>query len=311
MASMEVPGRSMYDPNPHQLCCQPCTFDGITEAAEMYCKVCREFLCSKCVSFHRRARLLRSHHLIDKDSLLTETMEPLHENNSEYCEEHPNELIKYYCPTHESLYCADCYILDYHKCKMELVTKMAAGFKDAESYKKFKSSISKLTDDFSTNTSELERMVNANDDNQRKDTKQVLEFQAHIVASLNETFKHITAQVASANQDSKAILSDLQTRSKAAGDEATSLKDYIDGNEDNNVLLFISTLRSQIKMGEVSHKLQQIIAEQELVPKYEFVRNEEAETSLENPSWIGVYRKVCAERCTEGLGDKDGKYTGL
>jgi len=229
-------------------------------------------------------------------------MEPLHENISEYCEEHPRELIKYYCPTHKSLHCADCYILDFHKCKMELVTKVAAGFKDGESYKEFKSKMSKLTDDFSINTSELEKKVNANKNNERKDTEQVLAFQAHITASLNKTCKQITAQIAKANQDSNAALSDLQERSKATGDEASSLKDYIDGNEDNDVLLFISTHRSQIKMGEISNKLQQIMEEQKVVPKYEFVKNAEAEASLANPSWIGVYRKIGVERITGGLG---------
>lgn len=64
---MEVPGRferkpmASKDPTVH---CDPCVSDGRQETAEGYCRMCKEYLCPTCISFHRKFRMTKSHTIL-------------------------------------------------------------------------------------------------------------------------------------------------------------------------------------------------------------------------------------------------------
>jgi len=235
---------SVADPDgPHCQLCDNCV------AAEAYCKVCKEFMCSACSNAHRRSRGTRHHQLLDKESMPSDIpgndYEPSHEILSEYCEEHPHELIKYFCPQHQSLHCGDCVVLSQHKCKMEVISKVSFGFKDSGMYKDVKFNISQLADDVCEHTIELEKQTKILDDKEQNDKTQVLDFQSKVIARLNEKFQSLTAQIAQSSQESKVSLSLLQQKAKENEVEATGLKTELVNNESNDVLLFISTYKSQ------------------------------------------------------------------
>ena len=116
VTSMEVPGKTPPQIAQH---CDLCAEGDENISAETYCPVCDEYLCTPCATSHQRSRSSRNHKLVDKGSMPRKRSEKGQENVSEYCKDHPRELVKYYCPTHGDLLCGDCIvsIITRAKCK--------------------------------------------------------------------------------------------------------------------------------------------------------------------------------------------------
>lgn len=273
--------------------CQQCDS---SEAAEAYCIVCRKFQCSMCFNAHRRSSDTRHHQVLHNKPMLTvipgKDYEQSQAHLSEYCEEHPHELIKYFCPQHQSLHCGDCVVLSQHKCKMEVISKASVGFKDSSVYKDVKLNISQLADDACEQTIELEKLTKVLDVKEQNDKTQVLDFQSKVIARLNEKFQNLTAQITQSSQESKVTLSILQEKSKENKVEATGLKSELVSNESNDVLLFISTYKSQKKARAISNKLRQLVKERGKIQGYVFVPNHDLEAAIERPNSVGIYRNT-------------------
>ena len=80
--------------------------------AEAYCQDCVSPLCSECVASHTRMKLLKAHEVVSLESANSDLV-----TTSFPCDTHPNEVLKYYCSSCQTLACSDC-MLDHsnHKC---------------------------------------------------------------------------------------------------------------------------------------------------------------------------------------------------
>ena len=87
--------------------------DDNNKAAEAYCQECVSPLCSECVSIHKQLKSLKAHEIVSLESASTGAV------TSFPCDTHPNEVLKYYCSSCQTLACSDC-MLDHsnpgHKC---------------------------------------------------------------------------------------------------------------------------------------------------------------------------------------------------
>ena len=80
--------------------------DGATAMSR--CVECTEFLCSVCVTAHKRFRLTKDHRIILLDALQVDKSSvhrPVH------CPQHSPELYMFYCEVCEELICKECTIL--------------------------------------------------------------------------------------------------------------------------------------------------------------------------------------------------------
>jgi len=296
MSDLEVPGKCAPTPLRDQRYCQVCIEGGECLPAETYCTVCREFLCYVCSNVHRRSRALRQHRLLEKDEMPTKDVscspEQDYENTSEFCEEHPKELIKYFCPQHRTLHCGDCSVLKTHPCQMEVISRVAEGFIDSKAYRNIKSSINQLKEEVVKTKDDLVTLSSCVDNAEKEDIAKVNAIQQRIMKSLQEHVNELTSQIASTNQTSKFKIAALLEQSTEVEMEATRLTDDIENNENNDTMLFISSYRSLMKVAGLTDSVKQIVQEHTNVPKYEFVQNKVTEAKLVSPTWIGEYRKV-------------------
>ncbi|XP_052807993.1 uncharacterized protein LOC128236901 isoform X2 [Mya arenaria] len=112
---MEIPGKILQSTVSaiDEKCCKPCYEDREFIQAEAYCTSCKKGLCATCVIAHRKQ--MRSHRIFDKI---------YDEESYEPCERHPKEVIKYYCPEHDSPICGHCSVLEHGSCKVEIISEM-------------------------------------------------------------------------------------------------------------------------------------------------------------------------------------------
>ena len=291
MADLEVPGKVPLIPDTDAPYCQLCIEGGECVLAEAYCTIDKEFLCSGCSNAHRRSKTTRNHPLLDKENMPSKVgVEEVHENISEYCEKHSRELIKYFCPEHQSLLCGDCIAFDAHTCKVKAIGNVSKSFIDSSVYKDIKSHINKLADNACKTTAALEKKGIDIDNSERKDKDEVGDFQSHVIACLNEKFQKLTSQITATSQEFKVKLIHLQERSKATEAEATRLKADMEENESNNVLLFISAHRAQQRANLIPDKLHRIEEEIGKIPTYEFTPSSKFNEALNGSNSIGIYR---------------------
>jgi len=110
-------------------------------------------MCTVCSNVHRRSKATRNHTLLANDEMPTESPPESTENLSEYCEDHPRELIKYFCPTHKSLHCGDCIVQSKHRCEMEMISTVSGNFKESSDYRDIEMKICALNDNACKNKS--------------------------------------------------------------------------------------------------------------------------------------------------------------
>ena len=291
MASCEVPGRRTSTPlKPFTYTCNPCSEGGENEEADCFCTICKEFFCVDCASVHRRMRLTRNHRLVDTESMSTQPMEPANENLSEYCAEHPQELIKYYCPDHKSVHCGDCIVRSNHTCKMEILTDVAKGFKDSNEYQILKTKIDDIYKNAGIFKTDMINWAIAVVKLESQSKNDLDRYEEDTIKTLKQKFKELKADVmakAQANQSSISVLKDKYT---AAQTKAQSLKGDLIKKEDNEVDLFIftQTMRESLKL--LCHELENIENDQSKVHSYDLVINSEFRTYLEERQPV-VYKE--------------------
>ena len=92
--------------------------DDNNKAAEAYCQECASPLCSECEAGHKRMKSLKAHEVVSLESANTGVV------SSFPCDAHPNEVLKYYCSSCQTLACSDC-VLDHSNQKCNRLEDVA------------------------------------------------------------------------------------------------------------------------------------------------------------------------------------------
>jgi len=280
--------------------CDLCAEGDENIPAETYCTVCNEFMCTPCATVHQRSRSSRNHKLVDIESMPRKRSEKSQENVSEYCKEHPRELVKYYCPTHGDLLCGDCIVKNNHTCKMEVIADVSKGYGNSTEFKQHEVKLKTITDRISKTKHEIDLTAVSIDEAKKQSVKQVRKFQAELINAINKMSDEITTDIESKAQTTHAILSNLKTTSKTGELEVHSMTNVIENCKGNDVLLFIATHRTKDIAKNVSNKIDEVENALESVPQYKFTENVETKTLLRNSAGIGHYKHIL----------QSGAYTG-
>jgi len=297
---MEVYGK-VREPTPsieEAHVCQLCIEGGDGIAAETYCRVCKEFLCSTCSNVHRRSKTSRSHELIDKDEVGTESPEQCKENESEYCEEHPKELLKYFCEEHKSLHCGDCIVLKKHPCNMLKISDIANGYKSSDEYKQLQTWNNSRIDSARQITGNINKMTVNTKQAEKRSKEEVMMQRDTIIKELNERAGELKAQITSESLYVQSSLFKLGQICETVESDAQQLARTLEENENNDVLLFITSHRSyqsEDELYSLPRTLVDVEKECKQVPTYKFEVNHTIEEALKSTSCIGLYRQTGPE----------------
>ena len=107
--------------------CDPCQEQGNITEGTSWCPNCEERLCNVCASHHRSSKATKSHKLLDIN-LLTEF--PFSISTNQFCDQHCNIQIEYFCTHHDIILCRACLADGHRSCKDVVVLDIAcAGLK--------------------------------------------------------------------------------------------------------------------------------------------------------------------------------------
>ncbi|XP_060559298.1 E3 ubiquitin-protein ligase TRIM33-like [Ruditapes philippinarum] len=172
---MEVPGRTQ-DTSPDDrigmsfsgdeaVFCQPCSGDGDTMIAIGYCQNCNECLCAVCLKVHRKQAVSRNHIILDGDTMPRVTLPVVTPNAcSEICTKHENEIVKYFCISHDAVGCGDCMIIDHKSCKVDRIQDISTEYLNGTEHQNILKKVKQLVKD----TDEIKRKLQASEENMRQ-----------------------------------------------------------------------------------------------------------------------------------------------
>lgn len=96
--------------------CEPCLFERTELDATSFCVDCSEHLCPNCARDHRKAKLLRNHHLLEGEDISKEIRTFKAIRRMMRCPDHPETMVSYKCEDHERYICIMCLADCHRKC---------------------------------------------------------------------------------------------------------------------------------------------------------------------------------------------------
>lgn len=93
--------------------CDICQRMDISKTADAFCPQCEDLLCDVCQNHHKVAKLSNSHQTIS--IVEYEKLPTFIKNINNKCEDHEN-ILEFYCKTHDMLCCKRCLISSHKNC---------------------------------------------------------------------------------------------------------------------------------------------------------------------------------------------------
>ena len=146
---------------------------------EAFCRQCAEFICSDCVTSHRKMKTFAGHKVVTLQELKEGGAKaiPLKEAPPSMCKDH-DEQLKIYCFDCNHLICRDCVISDHAGHKFEFVNKSAPRYK--KTLKEGLTPLAKIQTNLSAATREVEKVE-----------REVSEQHKAVAGTIEQSFKQL------------------------------------------------------------------------------------------------------------------------
>ncbi|KAL3864025.1 hypothetical protein ACJMK2_005737 [Sinanodonta woodiana] len=96
--------------------CDSCPYEGNSSRAISYCTTCKEALCLACDNLHKRNKVLRDHTVVNIHGLYTDPKLAVNLSVCVTCPEHVNKDFEFYCKSHRSMCCSECFYKVHRGC---------------------------------------------------------------------------------------------------------------------------------------------------------------------------------------------------
>ncbi|KAL4233847.1 hypothetical protein ACF0H5_008523 [Mactra antiquata] len=96
--------------------CDLCLKNGMKVAATMFCSDCSERFCPRCVTDHRKFKLLAGHTLWNVSAPKFDFDAIKYTRELIKCDKHPAKNVEYICKDHDNVCCTECVIVRHRKC---------------------------------------------------------------------------------------------------------------------------------------------------------------------------------------------------
>jgi len=282
---MEVDGR-LADSTRVVEWCQPCADAGNNVIAVKFCSVCQEWLCSACTDFHRRLKALKHHTLYDKDALPVTCQNTEQENKTKYCKTHPNELIKYFCPTHKTLHCGDCAASS--TCKMDKISNVCKGIRNDEEFKELNTNVGTFMREATVLESSANEKITSVEEKGARDVAEVDRFEQIIIEKIRSHSRSIKDDINIAISESKYQLEGVIDRCNEIRSVGEQLSNELDESIENNSEVFISFVQAKPALQSTFDELA-AAKDQSKQKSYRFKKSVELENALQKVKSFGSY----------------------
>ncbi|XP_052806697.1 uncharacterized protein LOC128235949 isoform X1 [Mya arenaria] len=309
---MEVPGKKLQaGPSAEDTTyCQPCEQDDEILPAEVYCTVCKEFLCSSCASVHRKLKMSRSHFLLDKSNMPTS----IGDHGVEYectepCDIHPKESIKYFCSTHQTLICGHCAVQNHRSCHADVISDISKAFKDGKEYGDVMKTTARLFEDINLFASDVEKNVDVVAKLCENEVDKLRRYREEVNKFVEEREQALLKLIEKMKNMDEELLGSLKPKYTNLKSKLEEINITLEAQGNNMIQLFIETKRVKKLLEGLQNELADIKKEN-VIHHYEFRKDPATERLIASDTGLGTLENIMTENTTTSA-ESDHGTTGL
>ncbi|XP_052762320.1 uncharacterized protein LOC128204963 [Mya arenaria] len=210
----------------------------ITEELKWFCKNCKEHLCSSCIKYHKKFGITKNHSILDKTQMPSTTFKSVDGVQcSELCPYHPMEVIKYYCPTQNTVHCGDCVAFDHKGRKFEYIPDVARKYVESDEFSELKNH--DVVKKFTNCVTEIEKCLNEAEEAGQFELQQISQFRDEINAHLTKQEHELKQKLNQIKESQKQFLNDRMACVYAKKSELGTETVNLTNNEDDIAKLFV------------------------------------------------------------------------
>jgi hypothetical protein len=282
---MAVPGRKVSAGEQSEIrkeiVCEPCSLDGSERISDGYCKECEENMCNKCFQHHRKGKLCRNHVFLPvgcNDVQATSTN--LSDGFLDKCHKHVQEIVKFYCPTHEITGCGDCIIREHKSCDVVYITDISIGLDETEY-------IGKVVKEIDTSSEKVKELQNKIQTNIKSAhgvhstfTCDVHLFKEKILEKVEKLTVDACEQATGIKTETLSLLGKLEIEASDIMEELHSMKMTTKTEKNEPIKYFITAKRLGKRLDDLKEKLTDI-DKKNVAREYTFLKTRNIE-KIEN-----------------------------
>jgi len=251
--------------------------------AVAHCVDCRIYLCGSCEGHHTKFPLFKNHRV------LTGTKMPssLHQGHASIvddlrtCSDHPHEDIKFFCVSHDAVYCSICSTKQHKGCQQEYIPELCKDYINSDDYKNVTANFHSA--DITTNTvlKEIENCIKSVDQPNCSLVEKLRKFKVLIIAYLDKREKELLHEIKLIRDKDLAALKKLQSSANTVKSDLSKELANVKTHEQNSSDLFIATKRAQTLLDKLKSSLEDISRKTEY-QEFDLQRDPLVETLLKN-----------------------------
>ncbi|XP_052807344.1 E3 ubiquitin-protein ligase TRIM71-like [Mya arenaria] len=302
---MEVPGNKLQaGPSAEDTTyCQPCEQDDEILPAEVYCTVCKEFLCSSCASVHRKLKMSRSHFLLDKSNMPTSIVGHKDEYEcTEPCDIHPKESIKYFCSTHQTLICGHCAVQNHRSCHADVISDISKAFKDGKEYGDVMKTTARLFEDINLFASDVEKNVDVVAKLCENEVDKLRRYREEVNKYFEEREQALLKLIEKMKNMDEELLGSLKPKYTNLKSKLEEINVTLEAQGNNMIQLFIETKRVKKLLEGLQNELDNIKKEN-VIHHYEFRKDPATERLIASETGMGTLEIIMTENTTTSESD--------
>jgi len=231
--------------------------------AAAHCVDCRIYLCWTCEGNHKKIPTLENH------QVMTGTTMPsnLHQGNGENgkiandlrrCSDHPQEDIKFFCASHDAVYCGLCNTTIHNGCQQKYIPELYKDYINSEDYKKVTACFHSTDTTTNTVLKEIENCMKKVDQLNCSQVEKLKKFRVLIIAYLDQREKELLHEIQLTRDKDLAALKKLQNSVNTIKSDLSKELANVKIHEQNSSDLFIATKRAQALLDKLRSSLDDI-----------------------------------------------------
>ncbi|XP_060606573.1 E3 ubiquitin-protein ligase TRIM33-like [Ruditapes philippinarum] len=274
--------------------CVSCEVEKVKTPACGACRECNEKMCTTCFRYHLRGKLCRNHVFLSLQEFCSLSLCSGLEDVTR-CEKHDNELIKFYCRSHDIVGCGDCIVLGHTSCKPEYINDLAKSFKDGDTYK----SIAKLLEDLEKQKTDYEHEIEKGkyecENMNEKALKGLRDFRTEINKCLDEAEAKLLSQMKILRKENTETKAKIEAVLQSFTSELQKVKQMLDTQLYRDNALFINAVNCKSKLADIE-KMNEHSTKDMALKGFKFVRNDQMSALLKSRLPVGRLQ-VCHIEC--------------
>ncbi|XP_060559301.1 uncharacterized protein LOC132719542 [Ruditapes philippinarum] len=294
---MEVPGRTQDSPpkdsagrslsGERTIFCQPCSSDGDTIGAIGYCQNCNEYLCAVCLKVHRKQAVSRNHIILDGDNMPKVTIPAVTPNAcSDICTKHVNEIVKYFCMSHDAVGCGDCMIIDHKSCKIDRIQDISTEYFNGTEHQ----NILKKVKQFVKDMDEIKGELQASEGNTRQAYTQAIKdvkaFKKEIIDYLNKAESEMLEMINERKKKNEMMIQELQQAESRIRRNIKEIQTKLQLQVNQANELFVEAKQVKAKLNDFEENLNSLKKDTS-IDVYEFQRSSHMEQMVKSCRPLG------------------------